>query len=138
MAVGVWGASGKIFWFLDEVEKHGSEVRVDLLRLGLDFDAAGTGHSTWGNLIAALEVSPSPSAYRVAVEGEKAHWTTSMELQALLIEHLDFLRWELAGSPSGKRPPRVPRPGVEDGSRTIGAGESWTPESFDEWWELQA
>lgn len=70
----------------------------------------------------------------LAKYGEQALWTPDTYISALIADHLALLRWQLGGS-KGMRPRPVPRP--QKRGKVIGRGESWTPESLDEWIALK-
>lgn len=132
MAGGLRRACGKIFWLLEEIEEYEPFIRADLVRAGLSLDEAGSGRSTWGNILAVVETAGPDSAYVRARQGEDAWWTPEVELAAQVVDRLNHLIWQNAGSPAGQRPQRLPRPGDKT-KGTYGAGESWTPESMDAW-----
>lgn len=136
MARGCGSVGGKIGWLLDQIDEHQGPVRAELVRAGLSLDDAGTGRSTWGNIVAVLEAAEPGSPFVVAVEGDSGALTFETELMMFIIDQLNVLMWQGAGSPKGKRPRRIPRPGEQTSQQVIGAGESWTPESFDEWVRL--
>lgn len=83
--------------------------------------------------MSVLKAAEADSALNIAKHGDTALWTPQLEMAAQIVDRLDVLLWQNAGSPRGRQPQRFPRPGDTPRTRTYGAGESWTTESLDAW-----
>lgn len=131
MAGRFWHHDGGIRGILQELDAHEDAIRYDLLSIG--FTIEDIPHRLgWRTVKAFLSASPKSSAYVRSKLGHDAAWTLEADLMAGLIDTVRDLHWALGGG-KGQRPKPIERPSTRGSQKKYGAGESWTPESIDEW-----
>lgn len=133
MAAVLRGEPGGIAGLLELIEEHGQALQVDLLRLGLNLRDVGTPALTWADLLAIVKDNPEDSALTRSVNGttpEQRMWTMDRLLLAEAVDTLRLLMWAKTedGQKGRNRPPKIPRPGVDDRDvEAIGSKESALP-----------
>lgn len=124
--------SGGIEGVLQELDAYEDAIRADLLRIGYSLDDVPE-KLDWRDLLALLRSSPRDSAYVRAKVGTDIQWGLLEELVATVFDEVRRLSWALTAPKGTPAPKPLDRPSTRRHEQTIGAGESWTPESLDAW-----
>lgn len=93
----------------------------------------GTPAFTWGDLLDYCQHAPRDSQLAYAVHGETVLWGVTDHLLAAVVDALNAANWQRGGG-KGPRPKPVKRPGVDDGSKTLGS-QPIAIKDFDAWWD---
>lgn len=103
---------------LDFIEEHRSAVAADLIDKGLRLRDFPSDHLTWADMLAIVENAPRTSAIARSVDREKAEWSTTDYLLAMIADAQAWLVWAKTedGAKNRNRPKPLPRPGVTDPS----------------------
>lgn len=85
-----------------------------MICLGLRLRDLGSENLTWSDLKTIVLHSPRSSAFYRARGGDKALWSDSEYLQAIIADGIRWLVWAKTkdGSKNRNRPKLIPRPGV--------------------------
>ena len=90
-------------------------MNADLLKIGhsiRDLDDPDVDFNL-SDLYSLIVTADRNSAMYRTVHPRDSQWDTSSMLLASMLEHMMMQAW-VAGEKKGKRPERIPRPGVED------------------------
>lgn len=93
----------------------------------------GTEALSWRDMWMIFANAPTGSVLAVSVQGERALWTVSDYLLAIIADELNDANWQRGGG-KGTRPDRLKRPGVKDDSHKFGADPIPVSE-FNDWWD---
>lgn len=140
MAGGQQGHDGGILGLDQLLDEHGEAVEYDLIALGLRLDDLGSERLTWRDLWVIVQHAPRESALARAVGGDDVVWGLTDHLLATTIDVLNIANWQREnqgrkkGQTPTRKPKRMPRPGVEDETKSIGS-EPIPIKDFDAWWD---
>ena len=106
---------------LDFVSEHRSAVAYDLLRLGLRLRDFPSPDLTYGDMLVIIQQAPRESAIAKAVDPERAEWSLTDHLLAMIADANTWLVWSKSkdGQKNRNRPKPIPRPGLEDDSSDV-------------------
>lgn len=105
---------------LDFVSEHRRAVAYDLLKLGLRLRDFPSPDLTYGDMLVIIQQAPRESAIARAVDPERAEWSLSDYLLAMIADANTWLVWSKSqdGQKNRNRPKPIPRPGMEEDKDT--------------------
>lgn len=119
MAGGQRRHGGGIRSLLELIDQHREALEFDLITLGLRLDHLGSPTLSWRDLWVIVNQLPLGSALDRAQRPDEAQWGLSEQLAAHTSDLLADMLWIQAGA-KGRRPERLPRPGIVPAVKTIG------------------
>lgn len=114
------------------MEDHAGAINYDLIRLGLRLRMVGTEALTWGDLHDVVKYGRQDTALALEREGPPVLWTITDHLIATAVDALHAGNWQRGGG-KGHRPKPIPRPGVDQDGKVLGA-DPIPAQDFDAWW----
>ena len=134
MGQGVRGGTGKLLSAAKFVVEYTDAVNADLMRIGhrvRDLEDPESSGLTLIDVYALIVTADRNSAMCRTVHPRDSQWDTSSMLLASMLEHMLEKTW-VEGGKKGKRPERIPRPGVEDKKAAVERRTTDKPVSIEE------
>lgn len=119
-----WRDPGGIAWLAEVIDDHRSAVEFDLIKLGLRLRHLGTDLLTWRDLLVIVQNTFTDTALFRAMNPDTWQWKLSDYLLAVIADATITGNWMQSkdGQRNRNRPKPIPRPGVDTGEKTYGAG----------------